>query len=247
MSGLSRIRQYLCLLVAFSPVPRGLAQNAAQAPPVAHKYKLTIVEGAGTAKRAKKGRVSAQSVVKVTDENDLPVPGIAVTFTISQLLGGGASFANGVATSIVATNAAGIATSGTFTAAASTSFTMGVAASVPGGVVTAAVPVTASAAAAAAAGAGAGGGAAAAGAGAGAGAGAAAGVSTGVIVGVVAGVGAAAAAGVAIATTQGGKSSSQTSTSPSGTIGAAGTPAFGQPQLRFPTHLRWGFSWRFHF
>src|SRR5262249_10529089 len=41
-------------------------------------YKLTIVDNAGTQKRVKKGRVSSQAVVKVTDQNDVPVAGIAV-------------------------------------------------------------------------------------------------------------------------------------------------------------------------
>jgi hypothetical protein len=235
---------FLILLFLVLASGAGVAQQTALAPPPGQRYKLTVIQAASSAKRVRKGRISSQSVVKVSDQNDAPVAGVAVTFTITQLVGGGASFANGALTSIVTTNAAGVATSGTFTATAGTSFTMGTAASVPGGVVTASVPVTASATAAAGAGAGAGGGAAA----AGAGAGVAAGISTGVIVGIVGGVAAAAAAGIAVGVTQsGGKSSSQTSTSPSGTIGAAGTATFGQPQLRSQTHPRWGFSWQFHF
>ncbi len=144
----------------------------AQQPAAPPKYKLTIVEGAATSKRVKKGRVSSQAVVKVTDENDVPVAGVAVTFTIPSLSTGGAAFANGALTTVVTTNAAGVASTG-FSAAASTSFSIGAAASVPGGaVVTAAVPVTTTAAAAAA------------------------GISAGAVAGIVAGVSAAAVAGI---------------------------------------------------
>lgn len=185
------------------------------------KYKLTIVENASTSKRVRKGRVSSQSVVKVTDENDVPVAGIAVTFAIPQLVGG-ASFANGSLTSIVTTNAAGLASSGSFTATAGSSFSLGVTASVPGGTLTVSIPVSTGAVAG-----GAGGAAGAAGAGAGSGAG----LSTGLIVGIIAGVGAAAAAGIAVGL-KGGSSNSNTgggSSAPTGTIGAAGTPTFGHP------------------
>jgi hypothetical protein len=153
-----------------------LAQQPAGAPAGAPKYKLTVVPDASTSKRVKKGRVSSQVVVRVTDENDVPIPAIAITFTIPQVAGG-AAFANGGITAIVTTNAAGIASSGTFSAAAGSSFSVGAAAAVPGGTVTLAVPVTTAAVAATAAG-----------------------ISTGVIVGIVAGVGAAAAAvGIAVA------------------------------------------------
>jgi len=201
------------------------AQEAAKAEPT-QKFKLSVVEGASTAKRIKKKRVSAQTVVKVTDQNDAPVAGIAVTFAIPQIVGGGASFATGGLTSVVVTNAAGLASSGSFVAGASSAFSMSVAASVPGGVLTAAVPVNAAAALAAGAGAGAGGagagaGGAAAGGAAGGAAGAAAGISAGVIAGVAAGVAAAAVVAAKVAT--GGKSNSTTSppSSPT-TIGLGG-------------------------
>jgi hypothetical protein len=189
-SGITLSLVYLLTLSAILP-----AQQAA-APP---RYKLTIVENAATSKRVKKGRVSSQAVVKVTDENDVPVAGVAVTFTLPTLSSGGAAFANGALTSVVTTNAAGVASTG-FTAATSTSFSIGAAASVPGGaVVTGSVPVTTAATTAAAAG-----------------------LSTGAIVGIVAGVGAAAAAGI----TAGVKASGGGS---SGTISSPGTPTFGKP------------------
>jgi hypothetical protein len=163
------------------------------------KYKLTVVN-ASTSKRAKKNRVASQSVVRVTDQNNVPVSGVAVTFTIPQFTGGGAAFANGAATSIVTTNAAGVATSGTFTTVGSTSFSLGVGAAVPGGVVSTTVPVAISAAAVAG--------------------GVSAGISTGLLVGIIGGVGAAVATGVVVATKN---------SSPSGTIGSAGAPTFGHP------------------
>jgi hypothetical protein len=171
------------------------------------KYKLTIVEGASTSKRVKKGRVSSQAVVKITDENDVPVPAIAITFTIPQGAGG-AAFANGGLTSIVTTNEAGIASSGSFSVSAGTSFSINATAAAPGGAVTTAVPVTTAAVAASAAG-----------------------ISTGLLVGIIVGVGAAAAAGIAVATKGGGSSGPSTTgvPTPAGTIGAPGTPTFGHP------------------
>ncbi len=203
MSREFNLRPFLSLLLCgllVSPVA------AAQTP--APKYKLTIVEGASTSKRVKKGRVSSQAVVKITDENDVPVPAIAITFTIPQGASG-AAFANGGFTSIVTTNEAGIASSGTFSASAGTSFSINATAAAPGGAVTTTVPVTTAAVAASAAG-----------------------VSTGLLVGIIVGVGAAAAAGIAVATKGGGSSSPSTAgvpTTPAGTIGAPGSPTFGHP------------------
>ena len=168
----------LTLCLALCSPGLALAQQPAAAPAVAQKYKLTIVEGASTSKRVKKGRVSSEAVIKITDENDVPVPGIAVTFTLPVV----ASFANGGATAIVTTNAAGIASSGSFSAAAGSSFSVGAVASVPGGTVTAAVPITTAAAAAATGGA----------------------ISGGVLAGIIAGAGAAVAAGVYFATKKSG-------------------------------------------
>src|ERR1700733_4594729 len=67
----------------------------AQTNPTPPKYKLTVLEGASTSKRVKKGRVSSQAVVKITDQNDVPVPGIGVSFILPQLSSGGATFASG--------------------------------------------------------------------------------------------------------------------------------------------------------
>lgn len=215
----------LFLCAALSAPPNCWGQEVAQPPEGNQKYKLTILEGATEFKRVKKGRVSSQAVVKITDRNDVPVPGIAVSFTVPQLVGGGSSFANGALTSLATTNSLGVASSGALTTGTTgASFSMSVTASVPGTALTASVPVNMTAAAGAAGG-GAGGAAA-------GGAGAAAGVSTGVIVAVVAGVGAA-VAGVAKALAGGNDKSTPAATTaagPRGAIGAPGSPTFGPPR-----------------
>ncbi len=211
------IISYVLCFSMIQPIP-----CTAQEPekPTQSKYKLTVVEGASTMKRAKKGRVSAQAVVKVTDENDVPVAGIAITFLLPQLSGAGATFAGGGMASIVTTNAVGLASSGSFAAVGGSSFSLSVAAAVPGGVISAAIPVNT---AALAIGAGAAGGTGAAAGGAAGGAGA--GLSAGVIGGIVAGVAGAVVAGV-VAATKGGSSSPTQPTTPRGAIGIGSGPVF---------------------
>lgn len=173
-------------------------------------YKLTILDSAATSRRADQGRVSSQAVVEVTDENDDPVSGIIVTFTIPQVTGGGAEFANGGFMMTVPTNNAGIASSGPFTAQPGTTFDMAVTASTPGAAISTTIPVALSAAAVSA------------------------GLSTAAIVGIIVGIGAAAAAGVYFGTRNSGSTGSTnpgtpTPTTPTGTIGSAGVPVFGGP------------------
>jgi hypothetical protein len=194
---------------------------APQAPPPAQatatpKYKLTVLEDASSSKRVKKGRVSSQAVVKITDENDVPVAGIAVAFTLPQL-SGGAAFAGGGLTSVATTSATGIASSGAFSAAAGSSFGVSVSASVPGGVLTGTVSVSTAAAAGAAGTAGAGAG------------GAGAGVSTGLIVGIVAGVGAVAAVAAKVLSKSAPPTTpAQVSATPG--VGSASSITFGPPK-----------------
>jgi hypothetical protein len=186
----------ICLAMMFARPATILA--AAQDPATPQKYKITILEDASKTKRGKKGRVSSDTVVKVTDENNVPVAGIAVAFAITKA-SGAAAFTGGSMSTVVTTNAVGLASSGSFTATTASTFTMSVTASVPGGAITASVPVTGSALGAGAAGgtsAGAGGG----------GAGAGAGMSTGLIAGIVAGV-AAAAVGIGLGVASGGNDS----------------------------------------
>lgn len=166
------------------------------------KYKLTVVENAATTKRVKKGRVSSQAVVMVTDQNDVPVPGVAVLFTLPQI-NGGASFSNGKQTSTVTTNAAGEAASGAFTAPVGSTFSVSAAATVSGTAVTVAIPVTATSTAVAAG---------------------AGGLSTLAIVGIVAAGAVVAGAVIAAVKLSGGKSSA-----PKGTIGTPTGVTIGAP------------------
>jgi hypothetical protein len=110
---MNSLRSFLSVVICVALGLPGIspAQEAGNAEA---KYKLTIVEGASTSKRAKKGRVSSQSVVKVTDQNNVPVPGVAVSFALPQLTSGAPTFANGALTSVVTTNAAGVASSGLY-------------------------------------------------------------------------------------------------------------------------------------
>ena len=163
------------------------------------RYKLTVVQNASGAKRVKKNRVSAEAVVEVTDQNNVPVPGIAVSFTIPQLVGGGASFTTGGLTSVATTNAAGVASSGSFVTGTNSSFSMSAVASVPGGTLTASIPVNAAdLLGTAAAG--------------GAAAGTGTGISTGLLVGIIAGAGV--VAGVIAKVATGGKGATPTTTPP---------------------------------
>jgi len=178
---------------------------------------LSIVDGATTGKRAKKGKVSSEAVIRVTDENDVPVAGIAVAFLLPQAMGG-ASFAGGGLSAIVTTNAAGLASSGSFSATAGSSFGLSVSASVPAGTLTATIPVNTSAMAAASSGS----------AGAAGSSGAGGGISTGVLVAVIAAVGAAVGGG--LAATRSKDKPTAAPTGPRGTIGAGAGPVFGGPQ-----------------
>jgi hypothetical protein len=186
------------------------AQEASQPaqPNAVQKYKLTILESPGTSKRVKKGRVSAEAVVQVTDTNNVPVPGITVTFLLPQY-GSGATFGSGALSSVVTTNASGIATSGSLSMTAGSSVSLSVSAAVPGGMLTGTVPISAAAVAAGA------------------------GISTVLIVAITV---AAVAGGVAVAATSGGfssKSGGSSSTSAvSVTIGSpsAGGITFGPPK-----------------
>ncbi len=181
---------------------------AQEEPKVPSKYKLTVVEDASKFRRGQKGRVSSQAVVKVTDENDKPVAGVAVLFSIQQV-GTPATFTAGTSTSLVTTNAAGLASSGSFTAASGTSFTINATASVPGGAISAAVPVTTAAVAAAA------------------------GISAAAVAGIIVGV-AAAAVGAGVAVTRAGGDSGSGPAVPSGPRGTislgAGGVTFGPPR-----------------
>ena len=202
----SRFGSVLSVLICGSLLHPGVA--AAQSPQApanaqALKYKLTIMKDAGNSKRVKKGRVSSQAVVRVTDENDVPVAGIAVAFTLPELSSGGAAFAGGGLTSVATTSATGVASSGALSAASGSSFGVSVAASAPGGVLTVTVPVSTVVVVTA-------------------------GISTGVIAGIVAAV-AAGAVGAGLALK--GKGGNTTPTAPAiPSIGSASSITFGGPK-----------------
>lgn len=192
-------------------------------------YKIEILSAAGKVRKRKKNVLSSESVVRVTDANDVPVGGIAVMFSLTNLSGGAAAFTNGAVSTIVTTNAAGLAATGSVTAAATSSFQIAVAASVPGQALTATIPVN-MAAAAAAGGAAAGGGAAGAGAaaaGAGGGAAAGAGISAGVVGAIVAAGAAAAVVAAKVAT---GGNDDVRPANPRVRIGGPGGVAVGPPR-----------------
>lgn len=130
-------------------------QSTLQSP--AGKYQITVIEGASQFRRARKGRASSQAVVKITDQNDVPVAGVAVTFSIPQFVGG-AQFINGSLTALSTTNAAGLASASFTTGVSGGAFNMAVAATLaPGQAVAATIPVNAAAALATGSAAGAGG------------------------------------------------------------------------------------------
>ncbi len=176
------------------------AQEPAQAAGAGQKYKLTILAGASTMERHKKGRSSSQAVVMITDSNNVPVPGITVTFLLPQAGTSGATFTTGGFTSVVTSNSAGIATSGSISSTAGSSLSVGVSAATPGGVLTGTASITTAAAATAA-------------------------VSTATLVLVAIG---AVAVGAAIVVTTN-LTRSNAPTTPTGSIGAAGAVSFGHP------------------
>jgi hypothetical protein len=190
-------------------------QDAPQNAP-AQKYKLTVLESPSTSKRVKKGRVSAEAVVKVTDTNNIPIPGITVTFLLPQAGTSGATFGTGALSSVVTTNASGIASSGSLSVTAGSSVSVSVSAAVPGGMLTGTVPITTAVA----------------GAGAGSAGAATGGLSGGVIAGIAA-VAVAIGAVAAVAATGGfsgkgggGASGASSTTSPAVTV-TVGAPSSG--------------------
>lgn len=197
----------LILVATLVPTPGQPFQKEPE--PETQKYRIEVIEGAAKFRRGKRGKVNSQAVIKVTDENNVPVAGIVVAFTIPMLSGGGASFADGASTTTATTNASGVASASFSVAPDASEFSISATASTPGSAVTASVPVSMSAAAAA---------------------GTAAGVSTALIATVVA-VGAAAAVGVGVAVTRGNSASPQTA---GGTvpvrIGVGGPPTLGVPR-----------------
>lgn len=157
------------------------APQVPQAPTAAEgaaKLRIVILEGEGAVNNIRQ-RTARDAVVKVVDENDRPVGGVVVTFTM-PLRGAGGTFANGARSVTMLTNPQGVATAtGVAPNAATGEFGIQVNASYQGQ--TASTTIAQANVA-----------------------GAAAGVSTGVVVGIIAGI----AAGVAAVVVSGGSGDS---------------------------------------
>lgn len=87
------------------------AQTATQAGE--QKFRLVVVRGEGDQHNVKKGRATSQAVVEVRDENDRPVAGVLLTFTLPNQ-GASGAFVGGSQMTTVATGPTGQA-SVTFT------------------------------------------------------------------------------------------------------------------------------------
>lgn len=110
------------LILPAHAVPLPAEQQAADAP----KYKIEILTAAGKAQKRRQGMVSSESVVRVTDENDTPVAGVTVSFLLTQISNGKASFINGTGTNVLTTNAQGIVSTGPVTASPQSTFNIAV-------------------------------------------------------------------------------------------------------------------------
>lgn len=120
-----------------------------QAP--APRFKINVVRGEGAQNRVTKGRATSQAVVEVRDENDKPVAGAIVTFTLPST-GPGGTFTSGGAVTTVTTGPTGQATA-TFTPnSVAGSYNINVSATVQGQTATASISQANIAAAAAAGG-----------------------------------------------------------------------------------------------
>jgi len=213
-----------------------LAKAAAQQPTTAAGLKIVVIEGEDAVNIIQQ-KTAVAPVVEVRDRNNLPVSGVAVTFSIG---GQGASF-GGASTLTVVTNAAGQATAAGLTPTAAGAIQISATATVQGQTAVATIVQSnvmtaaevAGAGGAAGSGSGAGGGGAGGGSGAGAGAGGGAGGMSGTTLGIIGG----AVAGGGLIASQaagGGDDSSTTSSTPPGTS-ATSTPTTPTPQPSQPT------------
>lgn len=202
---------------------------AAQQPGTAAGLRIVVVEGEDAVNIIQQ-KTAVAPVVEVRDRNNLPVSGVAVTFTIG---GQGASF-GGASTLTVVTNAAGQATAAGLTPTATGAIQISATATFQGQTAVATIVqsnVMTAAEVAGAGGAAGGGSGAGGGGGAGAGAGGAGGLS-GTMIGVIGGI---AAGGGLIATQVGGGGDSPATTStPPGTTAPTGTTTTTTPTTPAP-------------
>lgn len=87
--------------------------TAQQPQAAAPRFKINVLRGEGAQNRVTKGRATSQAVVEVRDENDRPVAGAIVTFTLPTT-GPGGTFTSGGTVTSVTTGTTGQATA-TFT------------------------------------------------------------------------------------------------------------------------------------
>ena len=94
-------------------------------------YHIVVVRGDNATNRVKKGRATSQAVVEVRDENNNPVAGVLLTFTLPTV-GPGGVFTSGGAMTTAVTDAAGQATVSYTPNSLAGSFNLGVSAQVSG-------------------------------------------------------------------------------------------------------------------
>ncbi|MBL8234380.1 MAG: hypothetical protein JNL98_38135 [Bryobacterales bacterium] len=202
------LRAYLSLILVVLvgldfPVARAMAQET----PAPKKLNLVIVEGEGAVNNIRQ-RVAREPIVEVRDENDKPLAGVAVVFTLPSQ-GASGAFPNGARMLTTVTDNAGRAVGRGFQPnSVAGRFDIRVNASFRGQ--TASTTITQqNVMLAAAAGAGAAG--------------------AGKLIAILAVVGGAAAAGVAVAATRNGNGS-PTPSGPTATVINPGTPTVGPPR-----------------
>jgi hypothetical protein len=231
MEGLPSARQHSAggnfgLAVVVSVILLGVASQAmaqtAQAAQAATGLRIVVIAGEDAVNIIQQ-KTAVAPIVEVRDRNNLPVSGVAVTFSVG---GQGASFGGGLSTLTVTTNAAGQATAAGLTPTATGAIQINATALVQGQTVTATITQTNFATvaqatqAASAAGGGTGSGGGTGGAAGGGAAGGGGGLSGAALGGIIGGV---AAGGALVATQVGGGGDD----SPTTTTSTTGTPTTG--------------------
>lgn len=211
----SMLNQILCWMTLLIGITTGWQPIFAQDQPAAGSsddLTIVIVEGDGGINNIKKG-IATKPVVEVHDRNKRPLAGALVTFTLPNY-GASGTFADGSQVFSVTTDAAGRASAALKPNHVAGEFKIDVRASFQGHTATTSIAQT-NAVAGAAAGS------------AGAAAAAAAGHSHLLVIAIVIGATVAGAVAAGVAVHEGG--ATKPPATPSGTIGAPGTPTLGAP------------------
>jgi hypothetical protein len=218
----------IALMAVVSALALVSSTAAAQQPSTSAALKVVVIEGEDAVNIIQQ-KTAVAPVVEVRDRNNLPVSGVAVTFSIG---GQGATF-GGASTLTVVTNAAGQATAAGLTPTATGALQISATATFQGQTAVATIVQSNVMTAAEVAGAGGAAGGSSAGGGGGAGAGGGAGGLSGTMIGVIGGV---AAAGGLVATQVGGggDDAPATTSTPSGST-TTGTPTTTTPTTPAPS------------